>query len=183
MPEPFPLLPPDLGLETVATIAVADGSNVSIAPITQPLPADIAEALACAIAGMDPWKRYGFDPAVIVRFCAPAQASAPRYLVTRQHEILGLFAVKLGWMFGSYLNILAVLPAYHGRGIGSAVLRWIEERARANGERNQFVATSAFNTRGLALYQRHGFERIATMPGLINDTETEILLRKRLEHV
>jgi GNAT superfamily N-acetyltransferase len=182
MPEPLSPLPLDLGLDltNLATIAIANGSFVGIAPINQPLPPDCAGALALAIASMDPWKRYRFEPAILMRLCTPAEPSAPRYLLTHRHEIVGLFALKLGWMFGSYLHILAILPPWQGRGIGSAVLRWIEERARTNGERNQFVVTSAFNTRGLALYERHGFERIATMPGLISDTESEILLRKRL---
>ncbi len=180
MTEPLAPLLLDHGLDAIATLQIADGDSVTIVPITKQLPDEVARPLATSIADMDPWKRYQFDPAVIMRFCAPAEASAPRYLVTRKNEILGLFALKNGWMFGSYLHILAILPAGHGHGIGSAVLRWIEERARANGERNQFVVTSAFNTRGLALYQRHGYEPIATMPGLINDSESEILLRKRL---
>lgn len=175
-----PPLPTDLGLEPVAKVAASDGGEATIAAITKPLPPDTAHALALAIVGMDPWKRYGSDPALIMRLCHPAKSNAPRYLVTGQNEIAGLFALKLGWMFGSYLHILAILPAWQGRGLGSAVLKWIEQQARANAERNQFVVTSTFNTRGLALYRRHGFEPIATMPGLINDTESEILLRKRL---
>ena len=180
MSEPMPSLPPDHGLQSIASITIPDGGAVAITPITKELPADVAHSLASAVASMDPWKRYGFDPTIIMRFFAPAEASAPRYLVTRGNEIVGLFALKNGWMFGSYLNILAILPPFHGRGIGSAVLKWIEDRARANGERNQFVVTSAFNTRGLALYERHGFEQITSMPGLISDSESEILLRKRL---
>lgn len=178
---PLPLvLRQEYDLESVATLAIAEGSHVAITPVTRPLPPDLALALSSAIASMDPWKRYGFDPAILMRLCMPAEASAPRYLVTHHHEVVGLFALKLGWMFGSYLHILAILPSWQGRGIGGAVLGWIEERARANGERNQFVVTSAFNTRGLALYESHGFEQIATMPGLIDDSESEILLRKRL---
>ncbi|HRY07000.1 MAG TPA: GNAT family N-acetyltransferase [Hyphomicrobiaceae bacterium] len=180
MSEPILLLPPDSDLACVATIAINDARDVGIALLSKPLPPDLTQAMASAIAGMSPWKRYGFTPDALISYCAPADDKAPRYLVTRHNEILGLFALKLGWMFGSYLNILAVLPGCHGRGIGSAVLRWTEERARACGERNQFVTTSAFNTRALALYQRHGYEPIATMPGLISDAESEILLRKCL---
>lgn len=172
--------PAGLGLESVATLAVADSNPVLITRITQPLPDDLSGPLAAQITAMDPWKRYAFDQSAIARFLAPAEPSAPRFLITNAEEVVGLIALKLGWMFGSYLNILAILPAHQCRGIGGAVLRWIEERARANGERNQFVVTSAFNARGLALYQRHGFQQIATMPGLINDAESEILLRKRL---
>ncbi|MGW8205660.1 MAG: N-acetyltransferase family protein [Hyphomicrobiaceae bacterium] len=116
----------------------------------------------------------------MARFFEPFDRSMPRFVVTIGDEIAGMFALKIGWMFGMYLNVLAVFPAHQGRGIGSAVLSWLEERGRANGDRNQFVVTSAFNCGGLRLYKRHGFEPVAELPGLINETETEILLRKRL---
>lgn len=56
----------------------------------------------------------------------------------------------------------------------------MRREGEARGERNQFVATSAFNAGALRFYERHGFVVVANMPGLINDTETEVLLRRRL---
>ncbi len=170
----------ELGLEQVATLTTYDGVDVPVGEIVAPLRAHLAQRLGAQIANMDPWRRYGFEPAALARFFAPASPSAPRYMLGIGDDIAGMVALKLGWMFGSYLNLLAVLPAYQGRGIGGGVLRWLEMRARENGERNQFVVTSAFNSGGLRLYKRHGFQPIAEMPALINEFETEILLRKRL---
>lgn len=170
----------DIGLKPVATLRMHDGSNVAVGQIVSPVPAQLAQRLSAQIAHMNPWKRYGFKPGALESFFAPVNPSAPRFLLGVDDDVAGMFALKLGWMFGTYLNVLAVLPVYQGRGIGSAVLTWLEMRARENGERNQFVVTSAFNTGGLKLYRRHGFQPIAEMPALINDFETEILLRKRL---
>lgn len=170
----------DEALHPIARLAIRDDGVVTLSRIVAPLPPNDADAIAAAIVAMDPWHRYGFPRERLRGFLSPADESAPRYLMTVGAEPVGLMALKLGWMFGSYLNILAVLPAWQGRGIGSAALQFIEAEARRRGERNQFVVTSAFNAAGLQLYTRHGFAPIAEMPGLIDDSETEILMRKRL---
>ena len=167
-------------LRPVASLQLRDGATVTLSRIVAPLAAGHALAVASAIVGMDPWRRYGFPPERLTSFLSPSDETTPRYLMCSGEDVAGLMAVKRNWMFGSYLKILAVLPAYQGRGIGSAALDWLEATARANGDRNQFVVTSAFNSGGLKLYTRHGFTPIAEMPGLIADGETEILLRKRL---
>lgn len=171
---------PEIGLEQVARLEACEGKELTLAAITAPLPSASTDEVACVLATMDPWRRYGFAPQRLASFLAPGPAGQPRYLLIDDDAIAGLVALKLGWMFGTYLNLLAVLPGHQGRGLGSAVLVWLEAFGKQRSERNQFVVTSAFNTRGLALYQRHGFAEIARMPGLIDDNETEILLRKRL---
>lgn len=170
--------PPDT-IRTIETIALRDGTTLDIAEIVGALPAAVAEAIAAELAATDPWRRYGFPLERLLPFLAP-RAGAPRYLLLREGSIAGLVALKPGWMFGTYLNLLAVLATHRRCGVGSAVLDWLERTARAHGERNQFVVTSAFNAPALILYERHGFRRIAQMPGLIADGETEILLRKTL---
>lgn len=167
-------------LERITTLSLKDGGTCEVSRIAAPISSAKRERLGALIADMDPWKRYGFKPAALARFFEPFDRSMPRFVVTIGDEVVGMFALKIGWMFGMYLNVLAVFPTHQGRGIGSAVLSWLEERGRANGDRNQFVVTSAFNCGGLRLYKRHGFEPVAELPGLINETETEILLRKRL---
>lgn len=171
---------PQTGLERVATLRMRDGSMVTLEAILAPLPDATIDEVASSIAAMDPWRHYGIVSAQLASYLAPGPVGQPRYLLIENDTIAGLVTLKLGWMFGTYLNLLAVLPAHQGRGIGSAALSWLDAFGRERQERNQFVVTSAFNARGLALYQRHGFVEIARMPGLIDDTETEILLRKRL---
>lgn len=180
MSETLHVAPDQPCLEHVACLELPRSVSIDVSRIVAPMPEALRNALGASIADMDPWRRYGFTPSVLARYFVPAEAHAPRFLLREGQRVAGMFALKLGWMFGSYLNILAVLPSHQGRGIGSAVLDWLEMRARANGERNQFVVTSAFNSGGLRLYERHGFRPIAEMPGLINAVETEILLRKRL---
>ncbi len=164
----------------MATLRVRDGSMVTLEAILAPLPAAVIDNIASILTVMDPWRRYGIASAQLASYLAPGPVGQPRYLLIEDDMIAGLVTLKLGWMFGTYLNLLAVLPGHQRKGLGSAALQWLESFGKERQERNQFVVTSAFNAPGLALYQRHGFVAIADMPGLIDDTETEILLRKRL---
>jgi GNAT superfamily N-acetyltransferase len=59
-----------------------------------------------------------------------------------------------------YLNLLAVEPSAQGRGIGSALLGAVLERADADGVPAYLEATSESNRR---LYERHGFEVTAEL--------------------
>lgn len=60
------------------------------------------------------------------------------------------------------LNIhdLAVLPQYHGRGVGQALLRAVEDRALRKGCCKLTLEVLDDNTRARALYRRFGFEDV-----------------------
>jgi len=60
-----------------------------------------------------------------------------------------------------YLNLLAASPAHQGRGVGSALLRAVLDRADRDGEPAYLEAT---NRRNRALYERHGFRLLREIP-------------------
>lgn len=167
-------------LTRIASLAIAGGSSVALDEVTSPLDPEVKHRLGTRLAAIDPWRRYGFTPERLARFLASPATEARRLLVTDAGRIAAVAIVRGGWLAGSYLNLLAVLPEDQGRGIGGAFLDWFAAEGRRSGERNQFVAASEFNFAALAFYERHGFTRVAMLPGLIADEETEILLRRRL---
>lgn len=173
-------LPDNANLERVGSLCILTGGTLGLDRIEGTLEPATTTAIGAVLGAIDPWARYRF-PAERLGFSVGIGAPGTVRLMVRDGEFIAAIAVlKPGWMFGTYLNLLAVLPAFQGRGIGGAFLDWLKAEGLARGERNQFVVASAFNTRALALYERHGFGSIAQMPGLINDAETEILLRRRL---
>ena len=64
-----------------------------------------------------------------------------------------------------------------GRGLGSAVLRWAEERIFRESP-NVFLCVSDFNTGALRLYRRLGYELIGALPDFLIAGSAELLLRK-----
>jgi ribosomal-protein-alanine N-acetyltransferase len=75
-------------------------------------------------------------------------------------ELLGYAGVMLG---GSQADVqtLAVLPAAQGRGVGGRLLRALLARAAGSGASAVLLEVRADNAAAIALYGRHGFERLA----------------------
>jgi GNAT superfamily N-acetyltransferase len=152
------------------------GRSVRLAPLNQ------AEArhLGPMFAAIDPWARYPYPASALVQYLAGEEPGAPRYALLVGEETAGAAGLRLNWLRGPYLQFLAVLPTFQGLGIGALFLAWMEEQARARGERNLWVCTSDFNADALRFYARHGFEKAAVLDGLVKDGQGEILMRKQI---
>ncbi|WP_088289689.1 ribosomal protein S18-alanine N-acetyltransferase [Kineosporia sp. A_224] len=59
------------------------------------------------------------------------------------------------------VQTIAVAPAAQGRGLGGTLLEALVERARAAGATSLLLEVRADNAPAIALYERHGFDRIA----------------------
>jgi diamine N-acetyltransferase len=145
-----------------------------------PIPPGETQRLAADFAAIDPWARYAYTPARLAAFFAGSEPSAPRYALIADGDIAGVVGLRLDWLRGPFLQFLGVLPAAQGKGLAGSVLAWIELEARRGEHRNLWVTASDFNIRALSLYNRHGYEEVARLDGLVTDAHAEILLRKRL---
>jgi len=56
---------------------------------------------------------------------------------------------------------IAVVPSARGKGVGSALLEALLERARAEGHPSISLSVDRNNAGAIELYRRHGFERVA----------------------
>jgi ribosomal protein S18 acetylase RimI-like enzyme len=56
---------------------------------------------------------------------------------------------------------IAVVPNARGRGVGTALLNALLERARADGYPTLSLSVDRANAGAIELYQRHGFEQVA----------------------
>lgn len=153
---------------------------IDIGPaILSPLSNSDAQTLGPAIACIEPWSRMGYADETLISYLADTDtnAGARKFGIWQSDNLTGCISVRDPWLIGPYLEMLALLPDWQGRGIGSAVLSWYEQEA-SPGARNLWVVSSSFNERALAFYRRHGFEDVATLPSLVFDGFDEILLRK-----
>lgn len=165
----------------LATLAASDGKTYVLEEVVEPVDRDAIASLAAHVAAMDPWRQYPSYSAVqITRYLESIVPGAPRLLIRSEPDVIGAVGLKLDWLRGHYLQFLAVLPAYQGCGIGAATLAWLDGKAKEHGARNLFVLSSEFNNRAIRFYERHGFRRIASLPDLVTDGITEIMLRKKL---
>jgi GNAT superfamily N-acetyltransferase len=120
--------------------------------------------------------RYSAD--VLARFLAAPDGGVARFIVEIDGKPGGAVSVRFPWLKGPYLELLALLPPFQRRGIGSALLGWFEEEGMRRGARNLWVCASSFNSSAIRFYGRHGFQPAAMLSGLVADGYGEILLRK-----
>eukprot|EP00877_Chromochloris_zofingiensis_P008077 jgi/Chrzof1/3522/Cz12g28160.t1 len=63
------------------------------------------------------------------------------------------------------ISLLGVLPEYQRSGLGSTLLKRVKSFARSKGAELLLLHMSPSNTAAAALYHKHGFIQVATMPG------------------
>jgi ribosomal protein S18 acetylase RimI-like enzyme len=138
-----------------------------------------ADLLGPQLAAFGPWAHYDFGPDRMTASIKGGDDRVVRYQIECGAELAGAVIVVCPWLAGPYLQMLAVLPAHQKRGIGAAFLGWFEAEARGH-FRNLWLCVSGFNTEAQRLYRAHGFERVATLDGLVREGDDELLMRKRL---
>jgi diamine N-acetyltransferase len=156
------------------------GSSRDGLPVTlRPMSSSAAEALGAQTAAIGPWAHYGADADSITVALKRRDDGVIRYEVRCGTALVGAVVVHCPWLAGPYLQLLAVMPAHQNRGIGARILSWFESEGRSR-YRNLWLCVSAFNVGAYRFYRAHGFERVATLEGLLRDGDDELLMRKRL---
>jgi [ribosomal protein S18]-alanine N-acetyltransferase len=135
------------------------------------------EAALCAdlLLGSEPWMTLGLS-----REAAMASVTDPArevHGIRDEHGIAGFVILDMRGLLRGYVQILCVRPDCRGQGIGSALLRWSEERIFRESP-NVFICVSSFNDGAQRLYERLGFSRVATFTDMVVPGYDEYLLRK-----
>jgi len=83
-----------------------------------------------------------------------------------------------------YVNVLAVVPQFRGRGLGTKLLALADDTARSLDKRGMSVIVSGANSGARRLYERCGYRERATRPAVkedwVNEARDWVLLTKRL---
>ena len=77
-----------------------------------------------------------------------------------------------------YIASIAVAPAAQGRGVGSQLMTFTEQRYRLRV--HLFLLVSSFNPRAQQFYRRHGFQFVGELKDYIVPHHSELIFHKRL---
>lgn len=93
---------------------------------------------------------------------------------------LGFVLVAERGLAGSpYIASIAVDTTARSRGVGSALLDFVEARYRGSRE-HLFLLVSSFNPRARRLYERRGYQQVGEIPDYIVAGHSEYIMHKRL---
>jgi ribosomal-protein-alanine N-acetyltransferase len=127
------------------------------------------------MASSEPWLTFGitFEESI-----ARLTDRNREIYVSVDGSILGFIILntKMG-PFTGYIQTICVAPDARGRGVGSELVAFAEERIFRDGP-NVFLCVSSFNPRARALYERLGYETIGEIRDFLITGASEILMRK-----
>lgn len=123
----------------------------------------------------DPWITLGMG----IEDCSKAFEGDHRevFVLRARDMIAGFFIIQPKGSFKGYIQTIAVAEEYRGKGYGTRILQFCEERILKYSP-NIFICVSSFNLGALNLYTRFGFEKVGELKDFIRKGFTEILLRK-----
>lgn len=133
------------------------------------------ELCAAMMAASDPWITLGMP----YKQCLPAFEGPCKEVYGAEYddEIAGFVIIQTGGTFKGYIQTLCVAEAYRGRGFGTAILRFCEERILQMSP-NIFICVSSFNMGAIKLYEGFGFVLVGELPNFVKQGFTELLMRK-----
>ncbi len=146
------------------------------APTIRPV-GSVTEREACArlMIASEPWVTLGRDFETALALVSDPTREA--YWIEHAGAWAGFLLLYLQGPFRGYIQTICLAPELQGLGLGSAVLRWAEDRIFRESP-NVFLCVSDFNTGALRLYRRLGYDLIGALPDFLIAGSAELLLRK-----
>lgn len=138
---------------------------------------DDREAVIRMLADSDPWKTLGYTAPNWETLFNPLPQGRDGYVVEENGAVVGIALIRQKFLFGDYLELLAIAPTFQGKGLGRTLLTYLEGIVFAR-TKNLFVCVSDFNAGARRFYARNGYQEIGPMPNFLIPGTAEILLRK-----
>ncbi len=138
---------------------------------------DHGEMAVCALmmSKTDPWTTLEMD----FEQCLDAFKGSCKeiYIARTGPDIAGFVILQVCGTFSGYIQTICIEEDHRGRGIGTALLSFCEERVLKFSP-NLFICVSSFNTGALRLYEKYGFKVVGELDNFVKQGFTEILMRK-----
>jgi ribosomal protein S18 acetylase RimI-like enzyme len=138
-----------------------------------------AEARECAqwMAQSEPWLTLGRGVDAALRLLRIPTKEV--WVAESGQGLEGFIVLDMSGPLPGYIQTVCVRPESRGRGIGAALVGFVEQRVFRHSP-NLFLCVSSFNTGAQRFYQSLGYEVVGTMKAFLVPEHDEILMRKTL---
>lgn len=94
-------------------------------------------------------------------------------------ERAGFLVLNMAGAFAGYIQTVCVAPQFRGRSVGTALMRFAEDRVFRDSP-NLFLCVSSFNQGARRLYERLGFILVGELTDYLVAGHSELLMRKSI---
>jgi ribosomal-protein-alanine N-acetyltransferase len=108
------------------------------------------------------------------------QAADTNVVVVRGQNELSAFGIMEYWDEDAHLVLFAVRATRQRQGVGSRVLRWLEDSAHVAGAKRIRVEARGENVSGRCFYNEHGYHEVAIKARNYSGIADGILMEKWL---
>jgi ribosomal protein S18 acetylase RimI-like enzyme len=123
----------------------------------------------------DPWITLGISyEHCLQAFEGPCKEL---YILEVEGGIAGFVILQICGTFKGYIQTLCIEQRFRGRGLGTGILQFCEERILKISP-NIFICVSSFNKGALELYMAFGFKIVGELENFVKAGYNELLLRK-----
>ena len=168
MPPLRPATPSDLS----AIVALTEEAYAHYLPVLGYPPVPVTEDYALRVEAGEVWLLEAEDKLAVANSGKAAEEAAgqngrpvggPSEASRETNRLAGLMVIET---HPDHLMLfsIAVAKAHQGKGLGVAMMQWLEDRARELGKPEIRLYTNALMTRNLALYQSLGYEETGRRP-------------------
>ena len=135
------------------------------------------ELAQCArmMAGTDPWMTLGRGYEASLRIIK--DPSREVYVAVDESGLAGCLVLCMVGAFIGYIQTVIVAPDRQGKGIGSQLVAFAEDRIFRQSP-NAFLCVSSFNSGARRLYERLGYRYVGELSDYIVRGHSELLFRK-----
>lgn len=120
---------------------------------------------------------WSWRPERVLRAIRNADAVVLKAL--NERRTVGFAIMRFGWE-EAHLDLLAVRPGHRRRGVGTALLRWLEESALTAGVAIVRLEVRESNDAALRFYGRLGYRRFRTLSGYYQGREAAVQMARDL---
>ena len=127
------------------------------------------------MADTDPWITLGrgYDACLGVI----QDSTREVYVAENESGLAGFIVVCMTGAFVGYIQTVLVAPGEQGKGIGSKLVAYAEDRIFTESP-NSFLCVSSFNDGARRLYERLGYRYVGELTDYLVRGHSELLFRK-----
>lgn len=123
----------------------------------------------------DPWITLEMDFDQCIK--AFDGAGKEIYVIQHENKPAGFVIIQICGTFSGYIQTICIGEDYRGKGLGTKLLQFCEERILKFSP-NVFICVSSFNKGAARLYYKFGFKLVGELENFVKQGFSELLLRK-----